>query len=254
MSAPYGRDPRRQLGEEEKRFLYERADGLCQRCGKILDTRWHGAHLTSYTHGGATQVGQMEAWCWRCNLGLGPKDAAHAPVFTPRVWQQQALPRLMDAIYHSGVATLHAAPGAGKTFEAAWVFKALHDAGVVQRMIVVVPTTPLVGQWVEELGKLQIHLDSAPRNGVIELEGTVGAVVCYASLPGTAAGHVVRMNRMPTLVVWDEVHHLADKKTWGKAALAMVGDVGTTLRAPPGRSLTSPGRCSGQQAVAHRHG
>ena len=224
MSAPYGRDPRRQLGEEEKRFLYERADGLCQRCGKILDSRWHGAHLTSHTHGGATQVSQMEAWCWQCNLGLGPKDAQNAPVFTPRIWQQQALPRLLEAIYHSGVATLHAAPGAGKTFEAAWVFKALHDAGIVQRMIVVVPGKVLVGQWVEELGKLQIHLDSAPRNGVIELPDTAGAVVCYQSLPGTAASHVVRMGKIPTLVVWDEVHHLAEHASWGTAARVMVGD------------------------------
>jgi superfamily II DNA or RNA helicase len=225
VSAPYGRDPRRRLGTDETRFLYERANGLCQRCGTELDARWHGAHLTSHTHGGATHVDQMEAWCWKCNLKLGPKDAENAPVFTPRAWQQQALPDLLEAIYHSGVATLHAAPGAGKTFEAAWVFKALCDARVVRRLVVVVPTKPLIDQWVEELGKLGIHLDPTPRKGVFELDGTMGGVICYASVPGAARSHAVRMDQIPTLVVWDEVHHLAEHATWGNAAKAMVGDV-----------------------------
>jgi superfamily II DNA or RNA helicase len=225
VSAQYGRDRRRRLSPDEARFLYERAGGKCQRCGVALDARWHGAHLTAHVNGGATQVAQMEAWCWQCNLRLGPKDAENAPAFTPRMWQKDALPQLLDAIYHNGVATLHAAPGAGKTFEASWVFKQLFDAGIVRRLLVVVPTTALVGQWVENLGLLGIHLDPTPRNGVFELEGTVGAVVCYAALPGSAGAHAVRMDQIPTLVVWDEVHHLSEKASWGNAARAMVGDV-----------------------------
>lgn len=224
MNAEYGRDRRRRLGPDEQRFLYERADGLCQKCGAQLDSRWHAAHLVSYTHGGATSVEQMEAWCWPCNLRQGPRDAANAPAFTPRLWQDQALPRLLEEIWHNGMATLHAAPGAGKTFETAWAFQRLYDAGLVRRLLVVVPSVALVGQWVEELGKLGVHLDKEPRNGVIELDGTVGAAVCYASLrQQTARAHATRMDRIPTLVAWDEVHHLADKAAWGDAARLMVG-------------------------------
>jgi superfamily II DNA or RNA helicase len=223
----YGRDRRRRLSPDEARFLYERAKGLCQRCGKELGPDWHGAHLISYIHGGATSVEQMEAWCLPCNLKLGPRDAEHAPIFTPREWQQRALWPILQDIAQHGVATLHAAPGAGKTLEAAWVFKHLSDAGMVGRLLVVVPSLPLIDQWVENLGRVGIHLDKTPRNGFIELEGTVGAVVCYASLrTQTARCHAVRMDQRPTLVVWDEVHHLAEKKAWGDAARAMVGEAG----------------------------
>jgi superfamily II DNA or RNA helicase len=221
----YGRDRRRRLSPDEARFLYERANGRCQRCGVALDAKWHGAHLTSHTHGGATNVGQMEAWCWRCNLRLGPNDAENAPVFTPRLWQREGLTRILEDIYQYGVATLHAAPGAGKTYEAAWVFKQLHDAGIATRLLVVVPSLPLVDQWVQEVGVLGIHLDKTPRDGVIEHPDTVGAVVCYASTPNTADDHAIRMDQIPTLVVWDEVHHLAEKASWGRAARTMVGDV-----------------------------
>lgn len=62
MQTPFGHDRRRRLSADESRFLYERANGLCQRCGIVLDSRWHQAHLVSYTHGGATSVEQMEAW------------------------------------------------------------------------------------------------------------------------------------------------------------------------------------------------
>lgn len=229
MSVPagYGHDRRRRLSSDEQRYLYERSNGLCQRCGQPLDSRWHGAHLISYTHGGATSVEQMEAWCWPCNLKLGPRDAENAPAFTPRTWQRDALRPILEDIWQHGVATLHAAPGAGKTFETAWIFQKLHDAGIVRRMLVIVPTTALIEQWVDELGKLRVHLDSSPRNGIIELEGTAGAVVCYASLrEQTARAHAVRMDRLSTLVVWDEVHHLAEKAAWGRAARLMVGSPG----------------------------
>jgi superfamily II DNA or RNA helicase len=225
--APYGRDPRRKLSPDEARFIYERADGQCRRCGTELGPDWHQAHLVSWIHGGATSVDQEEAWCMRCNLRQGPRDAENAPAFTPRDWQQRALWPLLQDIAQHGVATLHAAPGAGKTLEAAWVFKALYDAGVVRRLLVVVPTTPLIDQWVDNLGLVGIHLDKAPRNGFIELEGTVGAVVCYASLrTQTARCHATRMDQRPTLVVWDEVHHLAEKAAWGNAAQIMVGKAG----------------------------
>jgi superfamily II DNA or RNA helicase len=225
-SPAYGRDRRRDLSPEEKRFLYERANGLCQRCGVPLGPDWHAAHLVSYTHGGATSIEQMEAWCWQCNLKLGPKDAENAPVFTPRLWQAAALRPILRALHDHGVATLHAGPGAGKTFEAAWIFQQLYEAGVVFRLVVVVPRQTLIDQWVEELGMLGIHLDKTPRDGYIELQGTIGCVVCYQSLPGTARNHAIRMDQIPTLWVWDEVHHLAEKASWGRAARQAVGDVG----------------------------
>lgn len=223
----YGRDPRRRLTLQERRWLYERARGLCQRCGTALGPEYHNAHLAAWTNGGATNVEQMEAWCATCNLRLGPQDVVEkVQEIELRPWQSRALPRIVHQLYQTGVATLHAAPGAGKTYFAGATFRQLLDAGHVDRLVVVVPNRALLRQWVQSLGWMRIHLDSEPRDGYLEHPDTVGTVVTYQSLPGAAAAHTTRMSHLRTLVVLDEVHHVAEKASWGNAVRKMVGDAG----------------------------
>ena len=50
-----------------------------------------------------------------------------------------------------------------------------------------------------------------------------GCVVTYAYLVGTAPNHRQLIERYSMLVVPDEVHHLAEKRAWGRAALTMIG-------------------------------
>jgi superfamily II DNA or RNA helicase len=148
--------------------------------------------------------------------------------FSPRLWQHLAFPRILHRLWQTGSATLHAAPGAGKTLFAAAVFRHLYDQGVVRRIVVFVPNTNLVQQTVKAYGKLGIHLDGKPRDNTIEHPDTVGLVVCYQSLSDSAArAHITRMLAADTLVVFDEVHHLAEREhgTWGRYVAHMVGDV-----------------------------
>lgn len=219
-----GRDRRRRLSLEERVELYRRAGGICQRCGTELGANWHGAHLVAYANGGATSLANEEAWCPPCNLGLGPKDAVPLRPVELRAWQEKALPAILRQLHDEGIATLHAAPGAGKTIFAAEVFRALDAARYAERLVVVVPSVALVLQWKDALGALGIHLDDRPRDGIFELPGTAGAVVTYQSLPSTAPGHRTRLDRAPTLVVLDEVHHVGEQKAWGRAVRIMVGD------------------------------
>lgn len=222
----YGRDPRRRLSLQERRELYERAGGVCQRCGTALGPDYHNAHLAAWTNGGATEVAQMQAWCAPYNLRLGAHDVPPAEQHGLRDWQAQALPAILGRIYQSRMATLHASPGAGKTIFAGVVFDQLHRAGLVDRMVVVVPNRALVGQWKESLGThLRIHLDDSPRDGVHELDETAGTIVTYQSLPGSAPAQYVRLCRLRTLVVLDEVHHVADQASWGDAVRRMIGEV-----------------------------
>jgi Type III restriction enzyme, res subunit len=187
--ARYGRDPRRRLSVTERRWLYERAGGRCQKCGADLGPGYHTAHLGAWANGGATSLEQMQAWCPPCNLGLGPNDAGLSGDIRLRHWQARALPVILDRLWASGVATLHAAPGAGKTLFAGAVFRHLYDAGLAARVIVVVPNLALVGQWAKALGRLRVHLDTEPRDGYLEHPQTVGAVITYQSLANAAAAH-----------------------------------------------------------------
>jgi superfamily II DNA or RNA helicase len=226
--AAYGHDPRRYLTTEEKRLLYIRADGLCQDCGAELDSSWHSAHMAAYAGGGATDVDEMRAQCASCNLSLGARDMEQVEGLSLRQWQQLALPVILERLWQHGSATLHAAPGAGKTLFAAAVFRHLADRGLVSRLVVFVPNANLVSQTVEAYKKVRIHLDGKPRDGFIEHPETVGLVVCYQSLSeGAAEAHALRMVREPTMVVFDEVHHLAEQEhsAWGRYVGSMVGEV-----------------------------
>jgi superfamily II DNA or RNA helicase len=212
---------------QECRELYERAQGRCENCGDDLPPNWHDAHLLAWTNGGATTVDQMEAWCPPCNLRQGAQDTEEFRGVVPREWQTQALTVILERIWSTGAATLHAAPGAGKTFFAGMLFQRLHAAGLASRLVIVVPNTAVVRQWADALGALGIHLDWQPRAGFYEIDGTVGCVVTYQSLPGTARQHRMRLDRAPTLVVLDEVHHVGEQASWGRAVAQMVGDIAT---------------------------
>jgi superfamily II DNA or RNA helicase len=221
-----GRDRRRRLTVDERRILYEQSQGVCGRCGKSLPADWHGAHLVAWVHGGGTTLENMQAWCASCNLDQGVADVVNKSGVALRPWQEKALAVALERIHATGVATIHAAPGAGKTIFAGAVFERLRAAGYVERLLVVVPSTALVGQWREALGAtFGIHLDDEPRDGVWEHQKTVGAIVTYQSLPAAAHSHLQRIEDVPTMVVLDEVHHVGEQKAWGRAVQTMIGDV-----------------------------
>lgn len=219
----YGRDRRRRLSASDAAELYARAEGRCQRCGVVLESDWHQAHLVAYTNGGATSLAAMQAWCRSCNLRQGSTNVIDPSLPRPRQWQGQALDAILERIWRTGTATLHAAPGAGKTVFAGLVFRRLVDAGLVERMVVVVPNRALLRQWAEALANLSIHLDYEPRDGFLELPQTAGTVVTYQGLAGSAAGQIQRMRDAATLFVLDEVHHVGDQKAWGDAVSKIVG-------------------------------
>jgi hypothetical protein len=129
-----------------RQTLFLRSDGVCERNGcttRIDIDTFHVAHLRAHVNGGALVVENLGAWCSRCNLSLGPRDAGDTRLI-PREWQLFALDRVVERITHSQVATVAAAPGAGKTVFASLVFEALRDADVVDRLVVLAPRATLV--------------------------------------------------------------------------------------------------------------
>lgn len=222
------RAPRRRLSVTERRELFVRADGRCERCNAPLPVDWHSSHLVAWSNGGATTVEQMEAWCPDCNLGLGASDAVARTDVSLRIWQEQALPLILRSLFDNGYSTLHAAPGGGKTLFAGVTFQQLRAQGLVDRLVVVVPNRALVEQWSDALGEsLGIHLDGSPRDGVFEHPQTDGAVLTYQRLsePNCATANRVRAEQLRTLVVFDEVHHVGTHSSWERGIERFVGSI-----------------------------
>lgn len=170
----------------QRERLFQRSGGVCERCASRIDIdTFHVSHLRALSHGGPSVDENLAAWCSRCNLTLGADDAADTRVL-PREWQLRALDRTVERIARTRVATLVAAPGAGKTVFAGLMFEALHSADVVDRMVVLVPRLPLVEQWHDALLRAR-HIELRP-GGEVERNGQQGVIVTYQSLSANTIG------------------------------------------------------------------
>jgi superfamily II DNA or RNA helicase len=203
---PFTRPPR----WLRERF-FARSKGQCERCQQpiTLETM-HLAHLYARAHGGPLIEENLAAWCAPCNLKNGQRDVADHRVLA-REWQVEALDVIVDKLLH-GAATLSAAPGAGKTLFAGLVFERLYELDVVDRMIVLVPRTTLVNQWVAALAKDR-YLELKP-NAAYERPHSkqIGVVATYQSLLNREQrqNHREQIAQTRTLLVLDEVHHVGE--------------------------------------------
>jgi superfamily II DNA or RNA helicase len=132
-------------------------------------------------------------------------------VLTLRAWQEAALARMSS--WHEGPFLLSAAPGAGKTIPSLVHARALLRAGVVGRVHVVCPTTPLTRQWAEAAGRLGVQLapDCDELHPPRDFDGVVAT---YARVASSAARWAAQCGER-TLVIADEAHHLGDELAWG---------------------------------------
>jgi len=212
--------------------LFLRSGGVCERDGcdtPITLETMQVAHLRSHAHGGPLTIENTAAWCAPCNHTQGWRDAADTRLL-PRQWQLDALDRIVARIARDGVATVSAAPGAGKTIFAGLVFEALYEADLVDRMVVLAPRLTLVDQWVGALLGAR-HLQLRPGHEV-ERDGQDGVVVTYQSLNAdTLAVHRRMAAHQRTLLVPDEVHHVGEheRSAWARNVRELAGVVDVDL-------------------------
>ncbi|WP_279330922.1 DEAD/DEAH box helicase [Streptomyces sp. OS603R] len=151
-----------------------------------------------------------------------------ADVFGLREWQQEARER-----YHSrnggagGSFLVVATPGAGKTTFALTIAKDLIDQGVIEKIVVVVPTAHLRRQWSEAANKSGVQLDHrfVNANGVVGRDFD-GVVVTYQTVASEQALWRKLCSMRRTLVIFDEIHHAGegDEQRWGPALKAAFDD------------------------------
>jgi superfamily II DNA or RNA helicase len=158
----------------------------------------------------------------------------------PHGWQKEALRKFRKKAAKAFL--LEATPGAGKTIFSALAAKALLDDGVVDFMVVVVPTTALKGDetggFLCDWNKAGIQLTTVLKEGRDAPKEFQGGVITYQQLPNiittfeTWVGGGKRIG-----VVFDEIHHASDNNIWGAAAerlgsiaASVLGMTGTPFR------------------------
>jgi superfamily II DNA or RNA helicase len=140
-----------------------------------------------------------------------------------RGWQRRALVRYLTAKPRDFL--LVATPGAGKTAFALRIAAELLGDRSVDTITVVVPTEHLKTQWARAAAADGIALDPKFRNAVAHTSAEYhGVVVTYAQVASHPARHRVRTESRRTLVIFDEIHHGGDAKSWGDGIREAFGD------------------------------
>lgn len=158
-----------------------------------------------------------------------------------RGWQRRAMVKYLSAAPRDFLAV--ATPGAGKTTFALRIAGELLSSGVVERVTVVVPTEHLKIQWAQSAGRLGISLDPKFSNSSAQNSDEYhGVVVTYAQVASHPGRHRVRTENRRTLVIFDEIHHGGDAKSWGDAIREAFDDATRrlSLTGTPFRSDDSP--------------
>ena len=158
-----------------------------------------------------------------------------------RGWQRRALVRYLTAKPRDFL--LVATPGAGKTTFALRIAGESLADNTVERITVVVPTEHLKVQWAAAAAAHGIKLDPRFSNSNAQNSDEYdGVVVTYAQVASHPMRHRVRTENRRTLVIFDEIHHGGDAKSWGEGIREAFDDATRrlALTGTPFRSDDSP--------------
>ena len=171
-----------------------------------------------------------------------PGPDTDVPAAPPlRQWQRRALTRYLADRPKDFLAV--ATPGAGKTTFALKVAAELLGDRSVDTVTIVCPTEHLKHQWAGAATRAGIAIDPEYSNSVGRLSADFhGVAVTYAQVAAHPMLHMNRTESRRTLVIFDEIHHAGDAKSWGEATREAFG--GATRRlaltGTPFRSDDSP--------------
>ncbi|RJL24584.1 DEAD/DEAH box helicase [Bailinhaonella thermotolerans] len=143
-----------------------------------------------------------------------PDRAAWGTAPKLRAWQQEAFDLYFRQAPRDFLAV--ATPGAGKTTFALRIASELLATGVIRAVTIVTPTEHLKRQWADAAARVGIAIDPEFKNsqGTTSRDYT-GVAITYAQVAMHPALHRARTEARKTLVIFDEIHHAGDAKSWG---------------------------------------
>jgi Type III restriction enzyme, res subunit/HNH endonuclease len=229
---PVPLDPRRYFTAAEVTAAWLLQDRTCRDCGRDVPRDLvEGDHIVAWSRGGPTTMENLQVLCIACNRRKGIREgianekltAAVAPGTAPlRRWQERALETVLSA---TGPVLIEACPGAGKTRFALECTARLFAERVINRVLIVVPTTRLADQWVEAGsgadGGPVVPLAPAGWRPIQPLfQRWAGAAFTYHALfaQTTMFEALAAEPGFTTLVIFDEIHHAGAESAWGIAA------------------------------------
>ncbi|SDG55268.1 Superfamily II DNA or RNA helicase [Sinosporangium album] len=165
-----------------------------------------------------------------------PDRAAWGTAPKLRAWQQEAF----DLYFHREPRDFLtvATPGAGKTTYALRIASELLSRGLIRAITIVTPTEHLKRQWADAAARVGINIDPEFKNSQGSTSRDyIGVAVTYAQVAMNPALHRNRTEIRKTLVIFDELHHAGDAKSWGdgvreafEPAARRLGLTGTPFR------------------------
>ena len=229
---PAGLDPRRYFTPAEVTAAWLLQDRKCRQCRRDVPRDLvEGDHIIAWSVGGPTTMENLQALCIACNRRKGIREGVAdektvAPVAVGtgplRRWQERALE---TALKTSWPVLIDACPGAGKTRFALEYAARLFLERVVNRVLIVVPTTRIADQWVEAGsgtgGGAVVPLAPAGWRPTQPLfQRWAGGVFTYHALfaQATMFQALAAEPGFKTLVIFDEIHHVGTDRAWGIAA------------------------------------
>jgi superfamily II DNA or RNA helicase len=110
--------------------------------------------------------------------------------------------------------------GSGKTWFALNFAKMLLKTGRISRIVIGVPSRRLIKQWAAVATDLGLNLHEVANNSALEKglpDDAHGYIVTYHSIARWPDLHATCVHAVPTLVIFDEIHHLGDEDhtEWG---------------------------------------
>ena len=226
-------DPRRYFTPAEVTAAWLRQDRKCRDCGRDVPRDLvEGDHVIAWSSGGLTTMENLQALCVACNRrkgireGTAEEEKLRAPVAVGasplRRWQEDALRAVLST---TSPVLIDAYPGAGKTRFALECAARLFLEGAVNRVLIVAPTTRIVEQWVTSgtgaSGGPVVPLAPAgwrPTQPLYQ-RWAGGAFTYHALFAQTTMFQALAAEPgYKTLVIFDEIHHVAADRDWGMAA------------------------------------
>lgn len=207
----------RRFSRRQRTALYLAAGGKCDACEAVLKNGWHADHVEPYCLGGLTDVLNGQALCPSCNLRKGSGGSMQKSCkLQMRDWQELCLEHFSNAEHPRYL--LEATPGAGKTAGGLFLTRWLLSTGRVERVVVVVPSSHLKWQWARDAKAVGLELN--PRwvsSEFLEDSDYDGIVVTYHQVASASEFLRIHCRNRPTVVLFDEIHHAGDQKSWGKS-------------------------------------
>jgi superfamily II DNA or RNA helicase len=224
--------PRRYFTASEVTAAWLIQDRRCRECRREVPRDLaEGDHVIAWSLGGPTTLENLQVLCIACNRRKGIREgvaeeilpavvtAGTAPL---RNWQERALE---TALRTSDPVLIEACPGAGKTRFALECTARLFSGRIINRVLIVVPTTRLAGQWADagtgSGGGAVVPLAPAGwRPTQPLLRRWAGAAFTYHALfaQTTMFQALAAEPGFKTLVIFDEIHHAGTESAWGIAA------------------------------------